>query len=61
MKKLKMIVANLFLVAALAMALPTLTFASDGGPQGGSKSTTPAPQPPPPDTLFWIIIHALCG
>jgi hypothetical protein len=50
MKKLKFILTSLFLVAVLALAVPTTVYADDGGPQGGSNSTKGAPPPPPPPT-----------
>jgi hypothetical protein len=62
MKKLKAIIASLCLVGALGLATPTITKADDGtGPQGASKSTTPAPPPAPAPTTqdFWALIIAI--
>ena len=43
MKKLKVSLMSLSIVAALALAMPTVVLADDdGGPQGTTKSTTPA-------------------
>ena len=47
MKKAKLIVSSLCLVAVLALAMPTAVYAMDD-PQGGSNSTKGAPPPPPP-------------
>ena len=47
MKKLKVAVSSLCLIAFLTFAIPTVALASDG-PQGGSNSTPSAPPPPPP-------------
>ena len=47
MKKLKVAVSSLCLIALLTFAVPTVALASDG-PQGGSNSTPSAPPPPPP-------------
>lgn len=47
MKKLKVAVSSLCLIALLTLAIPTVALASDG-PQGGSNSTPSAPPPPPP-------------
>ena len=60
MKKLKAIIASLCLVGALGLATPTITKADDQGtgPQGASKSTTPAP-PPPSIQDFWALILAI--
>ncbi|HYX30337.1 MAG TPA: hypothetical protein VE863_17485 [Pyrinomonadaceae bacterium] len=56
MKKLKAIIASLCLVGALGLATPTITKADDStGPQGASKSTTPAP-PPPSSYDLWAIL-----
>ena len=46
MRKVKLIVSSLCLVALLALAMPTAVYADDG-PQGGSNSTKGAPPPPP--------------
>ena len=47
MKKLKVAVSSLCLIALLTFAVPTVTLAEDG-PQGGSNSGPSAPPPPPP-------------
>jgi hypothetical protein len=62
MKKLRVILMSLSIVAALALAMPTVVLADDdGGPQGTTKSTTPAPPPPPPDmmAIFYALIRVL--
>ena len=61
MRKLKVLLINLSLVAAMAVAIPTVALADDGGPQGTTKSTTPAPPPPPPDwtAIFYALIKIL--
>ena len=46
MRKAKLIVSSLCIVAVLALAMPTAAYASDD-PQGGVKSTKDAPPPPP--------------
>ena len=58
MKKLKVILINLSLIAALALAMPIAALADDG-PQGTTKSSTPAPPPPPPDyaAILWALLH----
>ena len=47
MKKLKVAVSSLCLIALLTFSVPTVALASDG-PQGGSNSGPSAPPPPPP-------------
>lgn len=47
MKKLKVAVSSLCLIALLTFSVPTIALASDG-PQGGSNSGPSAPPPPPP-------------
>ena len=47
MKKFKVAVSGLCLIALLTFAVPTVALASDG-PQGGSNSGPSAPPPPPP-------------
>jgi hypothetical protein len=61
MKKLKVILMSLSLVAVLGLAIPTVALADDGGPQGTTKSTTPAPPPPPPDwtAIFYALMRVL--
>jgi hypothetical protein len=52
MKKLRIILSSLCLIAVLALAVPSTAYADDdGGPQGGSNSTKGAPPPPPPPPL----------
>jgi hypothetical protein len=53
MKKLKLVVPCLCLIAVLALA-PTTTYGLADGPQGGSNSTKSAPPPPPPG-VQWLI------
>ena len=48
MKKAKLIVSSLCLIAVLALAMPTAVYAADDGPQGGANGTKGAPPPPPP-------------
>lgn len=54
MKKLKLVVPSLCLIAALALA-PTTAYGLADGPQGGSNSTKSAPPPPPPSRVQWLI------
>lgn len=63
MKKLKSLLSTLFLVAALTLTVaPAKTVYADSGPQGGSNSTTTAPQPDLTyEELLWIIIFWLLG
>ena len=49
MKKAKLLVSGLCMVAVLALAMPAAVYA-DEGPQGGVKSTKDAPPPPPPSS-----------
>jgi len=49
MKKLKVAVSSLCLIALLTFAVPTVALAEDG-PQGGTNSTPSAPPPPPPSS-----------
>jgi len=49
MRKLKVAVSSLCLIALLTFAVPTVALAEDG-PQGGSNSTSSAPPPPPPSS-----------
>jgi hypothetical protein len=59
MKKLKIAVSGLCLIALLTFAVPTVVLASDG-PQGGSNSTTAPPPPPPkPDSKVLALIELL--
>lgn len=65
MKKLKSLLSTLCLVAALTLTVaPAKTVYADGngGPQGGSNSTTSNPQPEVSyEELLWIIIFWLMG
>jgi hypothetical protein len=54
MKKLKLVVPCLCLVAVLAL-VPTMAYGLDDGPQGGSNSTKSAPPAPPPPHVQWLI------
>lgn len=58
MRKAKLILSSLCLVAVLALAMPTAVYADDG-PQGGSNSTPGAPPPPPPPSSGGGMIGAL--
>ena len=49
MKKLKVAVSSLCLIALLTLSLPIVAVASEG-PQGGSNSGPSAPPPPPPSS-----------
>ena len=49
MRKLKIAVSSLCLIALLTFAVPAVALAEDG-PQGGSNSTSSAPPPPPPSS-----------
>jgi len=63
MKKAKLLVSSLCIVAVLALATPAAVYA-DEGPQGGVKSTKDAPPPPPPSDrggILGILIAILCG
>ena len=58
MKKLKLVVTTLCLVATLAFVAPDPVRAN-GGPQGTTNSA-PKPPPPPPDLkmlIFWILVR----
>jgi len=48
MKKLKVAVSSLCLIALLTFAVPTAL--AEDGPQGGTNSTPSAPPPPPPSS-----------
>ena len=48
MKKAKLIVSSLCLIAVLALAMPATVCAIDTGPQGGANGTRGGPPPPPP-------------
>lgn len=58
MRKLKVVVTTLCLVATLAFVVPTRTYAEDG-PQGTKNSAPQAPAPPPPSwaELFWAWVN----
>lgn len=60
MKKLKLVVTTLCLVATLAFATPTTAYAEEG-PQGTTNSAPKPPPPPPPkltlaQLVFWILV-----
>ena len=61
MKRLRIAVTTLCLVAALAFVIPTAAYADDGGPQGTGNSAPKPPPPPPPDwlKLFYALISVL--
>jgi hypothetical protein len=52
MKKLKLGVTTLCLVAALGFGVPSTTYAEEGGPQGTSNSAPKAPAP----TIDWAAV-----
>ena len=57
MKKLKVFVTTLCLVATLAFAVPTTAYAEDaGGPQGNKNSAPQPPPPPPPPKIDWVAL-----
>ena len=58
MRKTKLIVSSLCIVAVLALAMPTAVYASDDPPQGGSNSTKGAPPPPPPPSSGGGLLEA---
>ena len=63
MRKAKLLVSSLCIVAVLALAMPSAVYA-DSGPQGGVKSTKDAPPPPPPSSgggILGVLIALLCG
>jgi hypothetical protein len=49
MRKLKVAISSLCLIALLTFAVPTVALAEEG-PQGGTNSTPSAPPPPPPSS-----------
>ena len=58
MKKLRLVVTTLCLVATLALVAPAPVHA-ESGPQGTTNSA-PKPPPPPPDLrmlIFWILVR----
>lgn len=61
MRKLKIAIATLCLVATLVIAAPMTARADDGGPQGTKNSAPKPPPPPPPDamTLFLALLRIL--
>jgi hypothetical protein len=56
MKKIKVLLISLSLVAAMVLAVPTVTLAEEGGPQGGTKSTTTTPPPPAQSSTSLLIL-----
>jgi hypothetical protein len=58
MKKVKLVITTLCLVATLVIAAPMTARADDGdGPQGTKNSAPQPPPPPPPDwsqILWWL-------
>ena len=58
MKKLKVAVSSLCLIALLTFAVPTTALAEDG-PQGGTNSTPSAPPPPPPSGTLGKIVAVI--
>lgn len=55
MKKLKLVVTTLCLVATLAFAVPTVAYAEEG-PQGTKNSAPQPPPPPPPPKIDWAAL-----
>ena len=58
MKKLKVAVSSLCLIALLTFAVPAVALAEDG-PQGGTNSTPSAPPPPQPSGTLGKIVSAI--
>ncbi len=57
MKKLKVFVTTLCLVATLAFVVPTTAYADQvGGPQGNKNSAPQPPPPPPPPKIDWVAL-----
>jgi hypothetical protein len=56
MKKLKVFVTTLCLIATLAFAIPTTAYADAGGPQGNKNSAPQPPPPPPPPKIDWVAL-----
>lgn len=63
MKKYRLILSTfcLALVLTVVSGASTKVFASDGDPQGESRSTQTTPPPPPPPSTIWAIIAALAS
>lgn len=63
MKKYKLILSTFCLALILTVVSGTSmkVFASDGDPQGESRSTQTTPPPPPPPSTIWAIIAALAS
>jgi len=61
MKKYRLILSTFCLALALTLVsgASTKVFASDGDPQGESRSTQTTPPPPPPPSIWDIIAAAL--
>jgi hypothetical protein len=62
MKKYRLLLSTFCLALALTLVsgASTKVFASDGDPQGESRSTQTTPPPPPPPGI-WDIIAAVLG
>jgi hypothetical protein len=62
MKKFRLILSTFCLALALTLVsgASTQVFASDGDPQGESRSTQTTPPPPPPPSI-WAMIAAALG
>lgn len=62
MKKYRLILSTfcLALVLTVVSGASTKVFASDGDPQGESRSTQTTPPPPPPPSI-WAVIAAALG
>lgn len=63
MKKFKLMISTFCLALALTFAGGAFTnvYATDGGPQGESRSTQTTPQPPPPPPPIMAIIMTILG
>jgi hypothetical protein len=59
MRKLKLVITTLCLVATVAFAAPMTAYADDGGPQGTKNSAPQPPPPPPPDwtQIYWWLMR----
>ena len=63
MKKYRLLLSTFCLALALTLVsgASTKVFASDGDPQGESRSTQTTPPPPPPPSIWDLIAAALGG
>lgn len=56
MRKLKLAITTLCLIATLVIAAPMTARADDGGPQGTKNSSPQPPPPPPPDWYTYLLL-----